>query len=89
MAATLAACACGPSGASAIPEYGYQVVHTYPHDRAAFTSVDPPGGWVGGLIDRETKARGNTCSPALSVRHDMTREAGPSGPTGRENGAQG
>src|ERR1041385_6631407 len=32
------ACACGPaSQASGIPEYTYQVVHTYPHDRGAFT----------------------------------------------------
>ncbi|SPF46006.1 Glutamine cyclotransferase [Candidatus Sulfopaludibacter sp. SbA4] len=42
VAVALAACACGPSGgpssgASGIPEYGYQVVHTYPHDRTAFT----------------------------------------------------
>ncbi|HEY2012454.1 MAG TPA: glutaminyl-peptide cyclotransferase [Bryobacteraceae bacterium] len=38
VAAALAACACGPSSqASAIPEYGYQVVRTYPHDRSAFT----------------------------------------------------
>jgi glutaminyl-peptide cyclotransferase len=36
----LAACACGPStraNGGGIPEYGYQVVHTYPHDRGAFT----------------------------------------------------
>ena len=36
-----AVCACGPptqaTGAGAIPEYGYQVVNTYPHDRGAFT----------------------------------------------------
>ncbi len=38
VAAALAACACGPSSqASGIPEYGYQVVHTYPHDKLAFT----------------------------------------------------
>src|SRR5207302_1790710 len=38
VAVTLAACACGPSSqASGIPEYGYQIVHTYPHDRTAFT----------------------------------------------------
>lgn len=40
-ALALAVCACGPSteatGAGAIPEYRYQVVHTYPHDRGAFT----------------------------------------------------
>lgn len=35
----LAACACDPSTRTdgGIPEYGYQVVHTYPHDRGAFT----------------------------------------------------
>ena len=35
----LAACTCDPSTSadSGIPEYGYQVVHTYPHDRGAFT----------------------------------------------------
>jgi glutaminyl-peptide cyclotransferase len=38
VAVTLAACACGPSSqASGIPEYGYQIVHTYPHDKSAFT----------------------------------------------------
>ena len=38
VAAALAICACGPSTqASGVPEYGYQVVHTYPHDRTAFT----------------------------------------------------
>src|SRR5579871_6644192 len=37
-ALAMAACACAPSTqAGAIPEYGYQVVHTYPHDRGAFT----------------------------------------------------
>jgi glutamine cyclotransferase len=33
----LALCACGPSPEAAVPEYTYQVVHTYPHDRLAFT----------------------------------------------------
>src|SRR4051812_43812191 len=34
----LAACACGPATqAGGIPEYGYQIVHTYPHDPGAFT----------------------------------------------------
>jgi glutaminyl-peptide cyclotransferase len=38
LAAALAAGACGPaSQAGGIPEYGYQVVHTYPHDPTAFT----------------------------------------------------
>ena len=38
VAVALAACACGPSSqASGIPEYGYEIVHTYPHDRVAFT----------------------------------------------------
>jgi glutaminyl-peptide cyclotransferase len=36
--ALLAGCACGPaSEAGGIPEYGYEVVHTYPHDPGAFT----------------------------------------------------
>ena len=36
--AALAVCACGPaSQAGAIPEYSYQVVHTYHHDPDAFT----------------------------------------------------
>ncbi len=30
-------CACGPSVPAATPTYTYQVVHTYPHDRDAFT----------------------------------------------------
>ena len=35
----LAACACGPSTRAdgGIPEYGFQVIRSYPHDRAAFT----------------------------------------------------
>ena len=38
LAAVAAACACGPaSQASGTPEYTYQIVHTYPHDPAAFT----------------------------------------------------
>lgn len=40
-ALTLAACACAPStradSEGAIPEYGYEVVNVYPHDRTAFT----------------------------------------------------
>jgi glutaminyl-peptide cyclotransferase len=36
--AALAACACSPvSQAGGIPEYGYEVVHTYPHDPGAYT----------------------------------------------------
>lgn len=36
--AALAACACGPaSQAGGVPEYGYEVVHTYPHDPLAYT----------------------------------------------------
>src|ERR1035437_3890461 len=36
--AALTACACGPvSQAGGIPEYTYQIVHTYPHDRMAYT----------------------------------------------------
>ena len=30
-------CACGPASQAGVPEYGYEVVHTYPHDRTAFT----------------------------------------------------
>src|ERR1035437_10990308 len=38
LAAALAAGACGPvSQAGGIPEYGYQVVHTYAHDPTAYT----------------------------------------------------
>jgi glutaminyl-peptide cyclotransferase len=38
LAAALAACACSsPTQASGTPEYTYEVVHTYPHDPAAFT----------------------------------------------------
>ena len=38
VAAALAAFACGGSTqAGSTPEYGYQIVHTYPHDRMAFT----------------------------------------------------
>jgi glutaminyl-peptide cyclotransferase len=37
-AVLLAGCACSPaSQAGGIPEYGYEVVHTYPHDPGAFT----------------------------------------------------
>src|SRR5579863_2994094 len=36
--AALVACACGPATqAGGIPEYGYEIVHTYPHDKLAFT----------------------------------------------------
>jgi glutaminyl-peptide cyclotransferase len=36
--AALAACACGPeSQAGGIPEFGYNVIHTYPHDPQAYT----------------------------------------------------
>jgi len=38
VAAALAVCACGPaSQASDVPEYTYEIVHTYPHDPKAFT----------------------------------------------------
>src|SRR5215831_13761451 len=35
----LVACSCGPSTQAdgGIPEYGYQLIHSYPHDRRAFT----------------------------------------------------
>ena len=36
--AALTACACGPATqAGGIPEYTYEIVHTYPHDPMAFT----------------------------------------------------
>ena len=35
--AALTACACGPASQASVPEYGYDVVHVYPHDRTAFT----------------------------------------------------
>jgi len=40
LSAALTAVACGPSAtteAGGVPEYTYQVVHVYPHDRSAFT----------------------------------------------------
>ena len=38
VAAVMASCACGPaSPAGGVPEYTYEVVHTYPHDALAFT----------------------------------------------------
>lgn len=37
LALLLGSCASGDSHPAAIPIYSYQVVHTYPHDRAAFT----------------------------------------------------
>jgi glutaminyl-peptide cyclotransferase len=33
----LSVCACGPAAPAGVPEYGYQVVHAYPHDPSAFT----------------------------------------------------
>ena len=37
--ATLALCACGPANTQAggIPQYTYQIVHVYPHDRGSYT----------------------------------------------------
>jgi len=35
--AALAAGACGPVASKGVPEYGYTVVHAYPHDAQAFT----------------------------------------------------
>jgi glutaminyl-peptide cyclotransferase len=35
--AAMAASACGPAAQTGVPEYGYDVVHVYPHDRTAFT----------------------------------------------------
>jgi len=36
-AVALTACACGPASEAAVPVYGYEVVHVYPHDNTAFT----------------------------------------------------
>jgi glutaminyl-peptide cyclotransferase len=33
----LTACCCGPAAPAAVPEYGYEIVHVFPHDRIAFT----------------------------------------------------
>ena len=35
--AALLLCACGPASQAGVPEYGYDIVHVYPHDRNAFT----------------------------------------------------
>ncbi|MBS1858707.1 MAG: glutaminyl-peptide cyclotransferase [Acidobacteria bacterium] len=35
--AAFAVCACGSASPAAAPEYGYRIVHTYPHDPLAFT----------------------------------------------------
>ena len=37
LVAALVLCACGPASQAGVPEYGYDVVHVYPHDRNAFT----------------------------------------------------
>jgi glutaminyl-peptide cyclotransferase len=37
VAAALILCACGPASPTSVPEYTYEVVHTFPHDRMAFT----------------------------------------------------
>ena len=37
VAAALTAFACGPASQAGVPEYGYDVVHVYPHDPSAFT----------------------------------------------------
>ncbi len=35
--AAIVACGCNAASQGPVPEYGYKVVHAYPHDRAAFT----------------------------------------------------
>ncbi|PWT96656.1 MAG: glutamine cyclotransferase [Terriglobia bacterium] len=35
--AAAVACACGPASPAGTPEYGYDVVHVYPHDPQAYT----------------------------------------------------
>ena len=37
LATALGTYACSPAPSEATPEYGYEVAHTYPHDRFAFT----------------------------------------------------
>jgi glutamine cyclotransferase len=37
LSAALAMCACSPATPAGVPVYGYEVVHAYPHDPAAFT----------------------------------------------------
>ena len=37
IASALVACACGPIAPKSTPEYGFVVVHAYPHDPKAFT----------------------------------------------------
>jgi glutaminyl-peptide cyclotransferase len=37
LAAALATCACEPDSQAGVSEYGFEVVHTYPHDPMAFT----------------------------------------------------
>ncbi|HXA51285.1 MAG TPA: glutaminyl-peptide cyclotransferase [Candidatus Acidoferrum sp.] len=35
--AALITCSCGPATEAGVPEYTYEVIHAYPHDRSAFT----------------------------------------------------
>lgn len=37
LAGGLALAACGPASEPGVPEYAYDVIHTYPHDQRAFT----------------------------------------------------
>jgi glutamine cyclotransferase len=37
LTALLILCACGSQLPSKVPQYGYQIVHAYPHDKSAFT----------------------------------------------------
>jgi glutamine cyclotransferase len=42
--AWLILCACASQLPSDVPRYGYRIVHTYPHDRLAFTEGSPRSG---------------------------------------------
>jgi glutamine cyclotransferase len=68
LALALAASACGPAPqASGIPEYGYQVMHTYPHDRDAFTQ---------GLVYRDGFLYEGTGLPGKSSIRKVKLETG-------------
>ena len=59
--AALVSFGCGPATqAGAIPEYGYEVVHTYPHDPLTFTQGPLLPGWL--------PLRGNRPGGATSIR---------------------
>ena len=80
LAAALTACACGPASvASSIPEYGYQVVHTYPHDPTAFTQglffLDGFLYEGTGLPDRSSIRKVRLETGDVLQRRDITNDA--------------